>query len=380
MNNNRPIVFNPAKERLADFRKRHKVAAVIDTYEEQLKDLFLIRNPPQRFNPQREEMFEAFLASQGGRRSLKTAGCWFYFPWNRLLVHYLAEDAHQELRTARNKNLITKSEQSKLYNATIGVAGLSVGSHAALTIAMMGAGRVMKLADPDVVSGSNLNRIRYDFTTIGTNKCALAARIIYQMNPYGAIHQYPMGVTPENIGEFLAGPPKLDILIEAMDNLALKIQIRLEAKKLGIPVIMATDNGDNVIVDVERYDLDPNLEIFNGAAGHLTLEEFQKFPPQEIPKLATKIAGPRFVVPRMLESLLEVGRILYSWPQLGDAATLAGVALAYATKRIALGQPIKTGKFEVNLDAMFNPDYNNPSVADKRNTARRKLLTKIGLA
>jgi len=144
-------------------------------------------------------------------------------------------------------------------------------------------------------------------------------------------------------------------------------------------VIMATDNGDNVIIDIERYDLDKNIEIFNGAAGHLTVEEFQKIPPQEIPRLATKLAGPNLVVPRMLDSLLEVGRTLYSWPQLGDAATLSGVVLAYLVKRIALGDKTATGKLEVNLDAIFDPEYFSDKIVSERDAHRKKFMQIIGL-
>ena len=185
-------------------------------------------------------------------------------------------------------------------------------------------------------------------------------------------------MTAENIQEFLGGP-KLDVLVEECDNLELKILLRLEARKLGIPVIMATDNGDNIIFDVERYDLDPNLEIFNGVAGALTLEEFKKIPPPEMPRLATKIAGPQFVTTRMQESLLQVGKTLYSWPQLGDAATLSGVAVAYVIKRLALDQPLKTGKMEINLDAIFDPTYHSPEETAKRTSARSNFLKTIGL-
>ena len=142
---------------------------------------------------------------------------------------------------------------------------------------------------------------------------------------------------------------------------------------------MATDNGDGIIFDIERYDLDPKLDLFNGVAGHLTLEEFQKFPPQELPKLATKIAGVNAVQARMLYSVSEVGKSLYSWPQLGDAATLAGVATAYVIKRLANGMPLKTGKLEINLDSIFDPGYNEPETVLMRDEERKEYLRKIGL-
>lgn len=373
----KPVKLDLQKESLENFKKNNSVSQVIDYYEEILKELFLIKNPPFRFNPNYQKEQTDFISGHLQGKSIEEAGSWFYFPWNKILAHYLPDEFHQEIRTARNKNIISKEEQNKFYNFNVGIAGLSVGSHAATTLAMMGASRIIKLADPDEISGSNLNRIRYDYTKVGINKCDLAEQFVYQVNPYAEVYSYSNGITPENILEFLNGPPKLDALIEELDNLEMKIRLRLEARKLGIPVIMATDNGDNVIVDIERYDLDPNLKLFNGVAGDLTFEEFQKFPPQELPRLATKIAGPGVVVPKMLSSLMEVGKTLYSWPQLGDAATLSGVAIAYVVKKLSLGEKIKSGKLEVNLDSIFDPDYEKDLA--KREEEKNKYLKMIGL-
>jgi len=376
MINLKPIKLDLGRETLADFGKKNKVSRTIDAYEEILEDLFLIRNPRFKFQRDHAAEFEAFLAEHAAGKPLQEAGSWFYFPWNGYLVHYLPDEMHQEVRTARNKNIITAEEQKKFYNFRIAVAGMSVGSHPALTIALMGGARSMKLADPDVISASNLNRIRYDFTRIGENKCAVAVEQIYQLNPYAEVSAYTDGVTADNVHEFLEG---VDLLIEEIDNLEMKIVLHNEAGRRGIPVIMATDNGDNAIVDIERYDLDKNTEIFNGVVGKLTVDEFRKIPPQEMPKMATKIAGPKIVVPRMLTSLLQVGRTIYSWPQLGDAATLAGVAIAYLTKRLALGEKVKTGKLEINLDAIFDPDYDTVSAKAERENIRADFLKTIGL-
>lgn len=367
----KPIKFKPTKQSWDDFCRKYPAERVLDTLEEQLKELFLIRNPKYRFGGGYEEELKQFTTGQKGE--------WFYFPWSKTCVHYLPDEMHQELRTARNKNLITKEEQTKFYNFKIGVAGLSVGSHAALTLAMMGAGRVMKLADPDEISGSNLNRIRTDFTNVEKSKCDLAVEQIYQINPYAEVYSYPEGVLPPRIDEFLAGPPKLDVLVEELDDLGMKVRLRLAARRLGIPVVMATDNGDNVIVDIERYDLDKNQPVFNGALGDITAEDLQKFKPTDLPRLASMVAGPKVVMPRMLASVLEVGKTLYSWPQLGDAATLSGVVVANVVKRLALKEPLKTGKIDINIDALLDPEYGSDEVLGVREEERKRLLKIIGL-
>ena len=375
----KPILIDLSQTSIKEFSNLHPVESVIDFYDELLKELFLIRNPRYKFEKDISNDLKIFIDEHNKGRTNVEVGKWFYFPWNKIIAHYLDEPLHLELRTARNKFLITKEEQEKIYNLSIGIIGLSVGSHSAQTLAMMGIGNKFKLADFDSISGTNLNRIKYDFLDLNKNKCDLVTHYIYQVNPYAEIIQYRNGVSIENLDEFLTSDFTLDFLIEEADNLGIKIAARIAAKKFGIPVIMATDNGDNVIIDIERYDVEKNLQIFNGLLGDFNLENFKNIAPQDIPKLATKIAGESMIVPRMLNSLLEVGRSLYSWPQLGNAATMSGGVIAYLVKRIALQEKCKSGKIEVNLDSIFDPDYFDKSSMDLRKNKFNEFANKIGL-
>lgn len=370
-----PEQLDRSKESLAAFRERLQPATVVDRYDLLLEDLFLIRNPRFKFIPDHTDEVRAFTETYCAGKPLEDAGEWFYFPWNRTLAHYLPHREHQELRTARNRNLITKEEQEKFYNLTVAYAGLSVGSHGAMTVALMGGARRVRIADPDEVSPSNLNRIRSDFLALGRKKVDLVNEYLYQLNPYAEVTAFP-GVTEATMDAFLDGA---DVLVEETDSLEMKIGLRLAARKKGIPVVMATDNGDGVIVEIERFDEDPSTQLFNGALGDITLEEFRSFPPPELPKLATKVAGPDFVVPRMLLSLKEVGQTLYSWPQLGDAATLSGVAIAYALRKIALGEPLGNGKMEINMDAIFDPTYGSDDARAAREDVRTAFKRALGL-
>lgn len=349
----KPVKFNSAEESFDEFKKRLAIVSIVDTYKEQLEDLFLIRNPKYKFNKNYQADFENFLAEHLAGESMDEKGDWFYFPWNKTLVHYLEDGWHQEVRTARNKNLITAEEQEKFYDFKVGVAGLSVGSHGAVTTALMGGCKLMKLADPDVISPSNLNRMRFDFSQVGVNKADLIARYIYQLNPYAEIFIYKEGINKKNLEGFLDG---LDILVEELDDVEIKIKIREEARKRRIPVIMATDNGDNVIVDIERFDLHPDTPVFHGNLEGFDLAEIKKSP-QGMYEAMARIIDISLVPPRVLRSVLEVGKTLYSWPQLASAATLSGAVIAYVVKRIALNESIAEGKLEVNLDYVFDPNY-----------------------
>lgn len=371
----KPVQWNKEEESLDAFKARFEIREIIDAYDALLGELFQVRNPKYKFISNHEEDCAAFKKEYLNGKTMEGDGEWFYFPYTKNLIHYLPDAVHQELRTARNKNLITKEEQEKFYNYRVAIAGLSVGSHPALAIATMGGARTIKIADADEVSGPNLNRLRYDCSTLGKNKAHLVANHILQLNPYADVHIYDKGVTPENMDEFLDG---VDVVIEEVDFLPMKVMLREAAKKKGLPLIMATDNGDGVIVDVERYDLDPEQQLFNGAAGDISTETLKTMAPTDLPKLATQIAGPYMVVPRMQQSILEVGKTLYSWPQLGDAAIMCGPVIAYLVKRLAIGEKVISGKFDVSLDAVLDPDYHTEEAKAKREAEIKEVHKVIG--
>ncbi|MEK7630282.1 MAG: ThiF family adenylyltransferase [Patescibacteria group bacterium] len=348
-----PILIN--EKGILKLKKEHPEITVVDELRLNAEQLFLLRNPRYRFDKNYQSAFESFFADLRGNPSADGFGNWFYFPWLNTLVKYLPEDLHFELRTGRNKYLISETEQKKFYNSTVVFLGLSVGSHAALVSAMTGGAKHMKLADPDNLSGDNLNRVRTGFQNVGLNKTVIVARQAYEINPYAKIEIYEKGLTAENAEQILTGS---DIVVEEMDNVYWKLRIRELARERGIPVVMATDNGDGVIVDIERYDINRNLPILNGLAKGLTAEGLKNMPPKDLPKVAGKIAGANLTVPRMLESVAEVGISLYSWPQLGTAANMAGSVLANLIRRIVnKKENIKSGRYSVNPDVVFESDY-----------------------
>ena len=348
-----PLIFEASSFKLKTFLKKNKNIQVVDKYLDQLEDLFSIRNPKYKFNKTNyNSELRKFIKKHSKNKKMEKIGKWFYFPWDKTLVHFLDEKLHQEIRTARNKNLITDKEQIKFYNSKIGVAGLSVGSHAALTITLMGGGKFIKLADPDIIAPSNLNRVKFNFNDIGINKAILVAQSIWKLNPYNKIEIYQEGINEKNLINFLNG---LDILIEELDDIVLKYKIREVARKTKIPVVMATDNGDNVIMDIERYDLDPNYPIFHGNLTEKDLENLNSI--QNLYRAMAKIINVDLVPYRVLQSVQEVGKTLYSWPQLATAASLSGAITAYVVREIILGKKIPSGKYDINIEQIFDPDY-----------------------
>lgn len=337
-----------------EFINKHKDVRVVDQVHDQIEELFLLRNPRFRF----EKNFDKYLMQFKKEQKQNIAkGSWFFYPWLSTVVYFLPENLHFEIKTGRNRNLITAEEQKKFYNSCIGVAGMSVGSHVALTIALTTGSKHIKLADPDSISASNLNRIRAGFHNVGIKKVVSVARQIYEINPYSTVEIFDHGITPKNLQLFIHGKGKLDVLVEEMDNPYLKVLVREKARKEKVPVIMAADNGDGIIVDVERYDLDKKYPLLHGIIEGLSAEEFKHVSPTELPQVIAKMAGANLAVPRMLSSVVEVGKTLYSWPQLGTAATMCGAVLAYLARKIVLNdQKVRSGRKAFGPEKFFEID------------------------
>lgn len=366
----KPILLDLSTEtdriKLSELADAHEVQHVSDDYREELKEFFQVQNPAKAYTPEFPTLFDEYVKNLEAEKPLWQHGRWAYFPWNSTIVHILEERAFQLVRTARNKNLINADEQEKYYNAVIGIAGQSVGHAVTLAIVLQGGGKHWRIADHDMLALSNTNRIRVGIDNLGLSKVAMTARQIYLTNPYATVELFPDGLTPENIEKFFVGGPKLDIVIDEIDNLAVKYLIREQAKKHGLAVVMAADNGDNAVVDIERYDLDPAIPFFHGRMGEVNYEMLKNLDKFGIGKMITKHVGPENVTERMQQSLLEMGKTIVSWPQLGGAALINGAAVAYCVRKILNKQPLESNRALISLDEKLIPNYNSPEQTARR--------------
>ena len=373
----RPRFFSLSQP--ADKQQRDQLVAenphlrVIDTYETQLKELFVLDNPPLNFNkPELEKHFAAHRDAHYGSGGAEAAGQWIYLPWRHVLLHLLDDEGFQKVRTGRNRNLITADEQRTYYHSTISIGGLSVGNSIAVSIVLTGGGKHLRLADPDTLELTNLNRIRASIAELTEPKVYLTARQIYELDPYADLTLYPEGITDENIEAFCDGA---NVIIDEIDNLDIKIKLRLEAKRRRLPLLQATDNGDSGLLDVERYDLDENITPFHGRLGEDPAGDYlnKKLPLPLLGKLiGEKLVGFTITEPRMQQSLLAIGKEIPTWPQLGGAALLNGVAVAAAVRKILTDQPVNDTRSILSLSSLLIPGYDSEEqiAARGENTAK----------
>ncbi|WP_157518414.1 ThiF family adenylyltransferase [Herbidospora mongoliensis] len=273
-------------------------------------------------------------------------GTYVWYPWSGVLVRTLPAEEFRRLRTDRNRNKITVDEQRRLGGTRVGVVGLSVGNGTAVTLAMEGVGGAYKIADFDRLDLTNLNRIRAGLPDLGLEKTVLSARQMFELDPYLDIEFFSDGIHADNIDEFLLGGGRLDLVVEECDDLYAKVAVRERARAHRIPVLMST--SDRGMLDVERFDLEPDRPIFHGLLGPVRAEELIGLEPKDKIRFVLAMFDEQSLSPRMRASLPEVGRTLNSWPQLAsDVAMGAGVVVDTA-RRLLLGEPVASGRYHLD--------------------------------
>ena len=279
---------------------------------------------------------------------------------------------YQDLVTSRNKNLVTQKQQNLLEKTVVAFFGLSVGSHAATTWMMLSRADSIKISDPDIISPTNLNRLRFAWDTIGRLKVDVVKQQLEGINPYCNVYKFK-GSGSEVINKIILDKPKPDIIVDSMDDLKSKVLVRLLAKEIKIPVLMATDVGDNVFLDIERYDKNPQPMLFNGRVKNVEKIDLSHITNRERIKLSMQIVGLEHNSNEMLESLLSIGKTIRTWPQLGSTATLAGGLIASVIKKIVLGEKVESGRYYLSLDDLLVEGFNSK----KRVDARKILISEL---
>ena len=239
------------------------------------------------------------------------------------------------VRLDRNRNVITADEQSRLGELRIGVVGLSAGHVIAHTLAAQGLCGLLRLADFDHLELSNLNRVPATVFDIGLNKAEVAARRIAELDPYLPVEIMDAGLTLDTVEQFLDG---LNIVVEECDSLDMKAIVRERARARGIPVLMAT--SDRGLVDVERFDLEPQRPILHGLLGDVDPASLARMTSaQKVPYLV-RLLEAEHLSGRLVASVVEIDRTLSTWPQVSGDVVLGATVIAEAVRRIGLGEDL----------------------------------------
>ncbi|HUC87922.1 MAG TPA: ThiF family adenylyltransferase [Candidatus Binatia bacterium] len=339
-----------AYDEIDALHQAHPELIVDDHIDLAFEELYDIKYPSKKDTKSIKDVndFKESVAPHGSNKW----GTWVYYSWLNRLVHMPSKKELRALRTSRNRNLITADEQVVLYDSSILIIGMSVGSNVVEALVAQGIGSKLILVDMDNLEPSNLNRVRSPYYHVGLHKVDAISRKVWEIDPYIEVFAYKEGLNEQNLNEIieLHSP---NVIVDEMDELRMKIILREKAKKVKLPVIMAADDGDDALLDIERYDIDNQLEIFSGSIPQNIINQIKNEKlsrPQLGLMIGKYFVGSKNIPLRMYESLGEVGKTLPSWPQLGSAAALSGVSLSYVVKKILLGHRIKTGRILISLD------------------------------
>ena len=348
-----------ADKQLQVLVKGNEDLEIIDNYAEQYAELLLSKNAHlyrANYEVQVASIQELLDEHYAGRKPWQL-GSWVYFPWRRQLVHVLAQEDFEALRTIRNRDLITAEEQKRLFDFKTVAFGMSVGSAGALALGITGTSRRLKLVDGAVTSGSNLNRILTGISSVGKPKAQVIAQQIYEMNPYSVIECFDK-VTTDNVTDIFDQPWPVKLAIDEIDDLEMKVRIRVEARKRRIPVIMATELGDTITLDVERFDQEPHRPLLHDKVPGLERlldEKVENY--REWMRHIVKMIDAKNMPLTLQKSLLKIGTTIVTHPQLGSTVMMTGGVLAFATKSIALGRPLKSGRYIISLERELLADH-----------------------
>ncbi len=146
----------------------------------------------------------------------------------------------------RNLGWFTETEQQALRSKTIAIAGMGgVGGVHLLTLVRLGFTK-FRIADLDVFEVANFNRqVGALISTLDQPKVEVLARMAKDINPEVEIAEFPAGVTPQNLDEFLRGA---DLFIDGFDFFVIDIrrQAFARCRELGIPALTAAPVGMGV--------------------------------------------------------------------------------------------------------------------------------------
>jgi ThiF family len=247
-----------------------------------------------------------------------------------------------------------------------------VGSNILAALVRHGIGGTFSLADHDHLATSNLNRTQGRLLDVGVPKGQLAARAVWELDPSATCIVYPDGLDDDTAGTFVAGS---DVVFDEVDDFRLKVQLRLAARRHSKPLLMATNLGDTVLIDVERWDEPQDgLEPFNGQLDGVSLNELNHSnqSPEQTSRFAAQVIGVGNVPLRALASLPLINRELVGRPQVASTAAMAGGLAAMAARCVLLGAPLCSGRYRVSLTEAYGlPD--DRGTADERAAVMARL-------
>jgi len=203
---------------------------------------------------------------------------------------------------ARTEVLVGSSAMEKLHGARVAVFGVGgVGGYVAEALARSGVGAI-DLIDKDTVSLTNLNRqiIALHFT-VGKYKTDVMKERILDINPACKVEVHPCFYLPETKDEF--DFTKYSYVVDAVDTVTAKIQLVLQAKEAGVPIISSMGAGNKMnpadfeVSDIYKTSVCPLAKVMRRELKKRGIRKLKVVYSKEQPIISADLEGEERRVP-----------------------------------------------------------------------------------
>lgn len=155
--------------------------------------------------------------------------------------------------TSRTELLFGADKMQLLSHAHILIVGIGgVGSYATEMLCRAGIGE-MTIIDADTIQPSNINRqLPATHDTIGLLKTEVMATRLLSINPNLKLHTIPRYLKEEDVAPLLDAT-RYTFIIDAIDTIAPKCSLIIEAYKRNIPIICSMGAGAKTDITQIRF-------------------------------------------------------------------------------------------------------------------------------
>ena len=189
----------------------------------------------------------------------------------------------------RSELILGSEGMEKLAQSTVAIFGVGgVGSFAAEVLARTGIGEII-LIDYDIIDVTNINRqIHATSKTVGMFKVEVMRDRLLDINPNLRVKIYKEKYNLETKSKLLS--PEYDYVIDAIDMVSSKLDLIVECKKIGVPIISCMGAGNKInptmlqVGDIHSTKICPLAKIMRKELRKRNIEDLKVVWSEEEPK------------------------------------------------------------------------------------------------
>ncbi|MDE7029243.1 MAG: tRNA threonylcarbamoyladenosine dehydratase [Lachnospiraceae bacterium] len=189
---------------------------------------------------------------------------------------------------SRTELLLGPDGMERLKNARVAVFGIGgVGGYVVEALARSGVG-TLDLIDKDEVCLTNLNRqIIATHSTIGAHKVDVAKKRVLDINPDAVVNTHKTFFLPETASDF--NFYAYDYVVDAIDTVAGKIQLVMEADRAHTPIISCMGAGNKMdptafrVADIYQTSVCPLAKVMRRELRRRGIERLKVVYSEEMP-------------------------------------------------------------------------------------------------